>query len=94
MTWDFERLTLYSSDTTTNPTSQLASYATDTIAHANSGYFCLPAGHTPLEIKYNQVVVKKESRVEEGSKQFTSNYTTVTEALNPGFGAEISILFK
>ncbi len=78
----------------TNPASQQLSYVFDTIAHANSGYFCLPAGLTPVEIKCNQVVVKKENRVEEGSKQFTSNYTTATEALKPGFSAAISILFK
>ncbi len=33
------------------------------------------------------MVVKKENRGEEGSKQFTSNYTAATEALKRGFGA-------
>ncbi len=33
------------------------------------------------------MVVKKEERGEEGSKQFTSNHTAATEALKPGFGA-------
>ena len=33
------------------------------------------------------MVVKKENRGEEGSKQFTSNYTAATDALKPGFGA-------
>ncbi len=33
------------------------------------------------------MVVKKEKRGDEGSKQFTSNYTSATEALKPGFGA-------
>ncbi len=44
-------------------------------------------GCTPTENEGNQVVVKKEKRGEEGSKQFTSNYTAATEALKPGFGA-------
>ncbi len=39
-----------------------------------------------MEIEYNQVVVKKEKRGEEGSTQATSKYAT--EALKPGFGAE------
>ncbi len=40
-----------------------------------------------MEIERNQVVVKKENRGEECSKQFTSNYIAATEALKPGFGA-------
>ncbi len=44
-------------------------------------------GFTPAEIEHNQVVVKKENRGEEGSKQFTSNYAAATKALKPGFGA-------
>ncbi len=55
----------------TNPANQLPSYDSDTIAQANSGYFCLSMGRTPAEIEHNQVVVKKEKRGEEGSKQFT-----------------------
>ncbi len=53
---------------------------------ANSSYFCLSVGCTQAEIERNQVVVKKEKRGDEGSKQFTSNYTNGTEALKPGFG--------
>ncbi len=73
--------------TMSNPTSLLPSYETDTITQANNSYFCLPTGRTPAEIKCKQVVVKKENSGDEGSKQFTSNYTVVTEALKPGFGA-------
>ncbi len=71
----------------TNPTNQLPSYDSDAIAKANSTYFCLSTGHTPTEIEYNQVVVKKENIDKEGSQQFTSNYTAATEALKPGFDA-------
>ncbi len=39
-----------------------------------------------MKIKHNWVVVKKVNRGDESSKQFTSNYTSVTEALKPGFG--------
>ncbi len=70
-----------------NPANQLPSYESYTIVQANSGYFCLPLGHAPTEIKHNQVVVKKENRGDEGSKQFTLNYTAATEALKPEFGA-------
>ncbi len=44
-------------------------------------------GSTPAEIEHIQVVVKKEKRGEEGSKQFTANYTAATEAMKPEFGA-------
>ncbi len=71
----------------TNQVNQLSSYDADAIAKANSSYFCLPMGGTTAEIECNQVVVKKENSGEEGSKQFTSNYTAITEALKPGFGA-------
>ncbi len=71
----------------TNPANQLPSYDSDANAQANSSYFCLSRGHTPTEIERNQVFVKKEKRGEEGSKQFTSNYTAATEALKHGFGA-------
>ena len=83
----FERPAHHSSVTMTNLANQLPSYDSDAIAQANSSYFCLPTGRTPAEIERNQVVVKKENRGEEGSKQFTSNYTAATEALKPGFGA-------
>ncbi len=83
----FERPAHHSSVTMTNLANQLPSYDSDAIAQANSSYFCLPTGRTPAEIERNQVVVKKEKRGEEGSKQFTSNYTAATEALKPGFGA-------
>ncbi len=33
------------------------------------------------------MVVKKEHRDDEGFKQFTSNYITVSEEMKPGFGA-------
>ncbi len=49
--------------------------------------FLWAMGHTPTEIECNQVVVKEEKRGEEGSKQFSSNYTPATEELKPGFGA-------
>ncbi len=75
MTSVFERPTQYPSVTMTNPANQLPSYDSDVIAQANSSYFCLPTGHTPMGIERNQVVVKKENRGEEGSKQFTLNYT-------------------
>ncbi len=39
-----------------------------------------------MEIKHNQVVVKKENRGDEGSKQFTLDYTDATKSLKPGFG--------
>ncbi len=71
----------------TNLANQLPSYDSDAIAQTNSSYFCLSTGHTPAEIERNQVFVKKENRGEEGSNQFTSNYTSATEALKPGFGA-------
>ncbi len=71
----------------TNPTNPLPPYDSDAIAQANSGYFCLPMGRTPAAIEHNQVVVKKEKRGEEGSKQFTLNYTAAAEELKPGFGA-------
>ncbi len=32
------------------------------------------------------MIVKKQKRGEEGSKQFTSNYTVATEVLKPGYG--------
>ncbi len=83
----FERPAHHSSVTMTNLANQLPSYDSDAIAQVNSSYFCLPTGRTPTEIERNQVVVKKENRGEEGSKQFTSNYTAATEALKPGFGA-------
>ncbi len=67
--------------------NKLPSYDSDAIAQANSSYFCLSTCRAPTEIEHNQVVVKKENRGEEGSKQFTSNYTTVTEELKPGFDA-------
>ncbi len=67
----------------TNPTNKLSSHVPDAIAQANSGYFCLPMGHTPAEIE----LVKKEHIAEEGSKQFNSSYTATTEALKPRFGA-------
>ncbi len=86
LTLDFERPTLYPSVTMTNPIHQLPSYASASIAKANSGYFCLPTGCTPAEIECNQGFVKEANRGEEGSKQFTSKYTTSTEALKPGFG--------
>ncbi len=70
-----------------NPANQLPSYNSDAIAKANSSYFCLSTGYTPAEIERNQVVAKKGNRGEEGSKQFTSNYTAATEVLKPGFGA-------
>ncbi len=47
-----------------------------------------------MEIKHNQVVVKKENRGQKGSKQIISNYTVSIKALKTGFGAAISILFK
>ncbi len=87
MTLDFYRPTLYPSVTMTNPANQLPSYASDTIAQPNSGYCYLPTCCTLAEIEHSRVVVKKENIGEEGLKQFTSNYTTVTEALKPGFGA-------
>ncbi len=71
----------------TNPANQLPSCDSDAIAQANSSYFCLSTGHTPAEVERNQVVIKKENKAEEGSKQFTLNYTAATEALKPGFGA-------
>ncbi len=64
----------------TNPVNQIFSYDSDAIAKANSNYFCLSTGRTPAEIERNQVVVKKEQRGKEGSKQFTSYYTAATEA--------------
>ncbi len=54
---------------------------------ANNSYCCLPNGHIAIEIKHNQVVVKKQNKGDEGSKQFTSNFPSATEALQPGFGA-------
>ncbi len=74
MTSDFERPTEYPSVTMTNTANQLSSYDSDTIAQANSSYFCLSTDCTPAEIERNQVVVKQEKRGEEGSKQFTLNY--------------------
>ncbi len=86
LTADFDRPTQYPSVTMTNPANQQPSYDSDAIAKSNSNHFCLPTGHTPAEIERNQVVVKKEERGEEGSKQFTLNNTAATEALKPGFG--------
>ncbi len=43
-------------------------------------------GHNPMEIKHNQMVVKKENKGDEGSNEFNSNYTAATEALKPAFG--------
>ncbi len=63
-----------------NPINQLPSNESYTIMQANSNYFCLPMGHTPLEIKCNEVVVKKENKGDERSKQFISNYTAAMEA--------------
>ena len=87
LTSDFESPTNHPTVTMTNPTSQLPSYDSDPVAKANSSYFRLTTGRSAAEIERNQVVVKKEKRGEEGSKQFTSNYTAATEALKPGFGA-------
>ncbi len=61
---------------------------------ANSSYFCLPMGYTPVEIKHNQVVIKKENRGNNNSKPFTSNYTAVTKALKPGFSAAKNFVQK
>ncbi len=44
-------------------------------------------GRTPAKIQHNQVVVKKQNIGDEGSKQFTSNYTADTKALKPGSGS-------
>ncbi len=71
---------------TSNPANQLPSYESDTNVQAQSSLFCLSTGHSPAEIKHNQVVVKKENTGEEGSKQSKSNYTVATETLKPGFG--------
>ncbi len=71
----------------TKSSNQHPSYDSDTFTQANSCYFCLPMGCNPAEIKCNHLVVNKEKRGEEGSKQFTSNYNAVTEALKPEFGA-------
>ncbi len=46
---------------------------------SNSSCFCLPMVGIPTEMKHDQVVVKKQNREEEGSKQLTSNYTAPTE---------------
>ncbi len=40
-----------------------------------------------MEIKHNQVVVKKENRGDECSKLLSLNYTVGTEVLKPGLGA-------
>ncbi len=87
MTSDFQRPNQYLSVAMTNPANQLPSYDSNAIAQANSSYFCLSTSCTPTNIEHNQVVVKKEKRGEEGSKQVTLNYTAGTEALKPGFGA-------
>ncbi len=86
MTSDFERPTQYPSATTTNPANH-SFYDFDAIVKDNSSYFCLPMGHTPMELEFNQVVVKKQKRGEKGSKQFTSNYTAAAESLKPEVGA-------
>ncbi len=70
----------------TQPTNFL-SMIQSPFAKANSRYFCLSMRCTPQEIEHNEVVVKKEKRGEEGSKQFTLNNTAATKALKPGFGA-------
>ncbi len=62
LTSDFERHTHYSSVTMTNPVNQLPSYDSDAIAKANSSYFWLPTGCTPVETECNQVVVKNENK--------------------------------
>ncbi len=72
--------------TISKPANQLPSYESDTIAQANSNYFCLPMGCTPMEFKLNQVAVNKENRGDEGPKQFTLNYSAATEASKSGFG--------
>ncbi len=87
MTSNFDRFTQYPYVIMTNPANQHPSHDSDAIAQANSTHFCLSMGCTPAEIELNQVVVKKEKRGEEGSKQLTSNYTVATEALKAGFGA-------
>ncbi len=56
-----------------NPANKFPSYESVTVVQDNSNYFCLPMGCTPAEIKHNQVVIKKDIRGEEGSKQFISN---------------------
>ncbi len=68
LTSDFERPTHHSYVTMTNPANQLPSCDSDAIEQANSSYFCLSTGCTPVEIERNQVVVKKEKRGEEGFK--------------------------
>ncbi len=40
-----------------------------------------------MEIKWNQVVTKKDNRGDQSSKQFTLNYTAATEVLQLGFDA-------
>ncbi len=69
----------------TSPFNQLPSYDSGTMVLANSSY-CLPMGHTPAEIKHNQVDDKKEYNGK-GSKKFSLSCTVATEALKPGFGA-------
>ncbi len=71
----------------TSTSNQLPSNKSDTIAKGKSSYYCLPTGHTLTEIKCNQMVVKRENGGNEGSMQFTLNYTVVTEALKPRFGS-------
>ncbi len=70
LTSDLERSTLYLLITMNNPTNQLLSYESDTITQANSNYFSLPTGSTLEEIKHNPVIVKRENRGDECSKQF------------------------
>ncbi len=67
-----------------NPANQLPSYESDTIVQANSN-ICLLMDCNPMEIKYNQVVVKKENRGDESSKEFTLNYTAAIATLKPAF---------
>ncbi len=61
---DLEWSTLYLSVFVSNPANNFPSYESDTIAQANSSYFCLPLRHTPAEIKGNKVVVKKENSLD------------------------------
>ncbi len=65
--------------------NKLPPYDTNSIVPANNSYFHFPLGHIPVVINHTQVVVTKKQG-DEGSKQFTLNYFSVTKALNPGFG--------
>lgn len=80
----FERSILHSTVTMTKHSKKHPSSKSGNIVQTNIPHFCLSIGHSFAAIEHNQVVVVvKENRGDERSKQFTLKYTATTTTLLP-----------